>query len=319
MEQRSFKTFVKPASLLFYLLTVLNFFFLGMIIAGLLGAGKNQGLAAGAIVLGYGVMAAFFAWLAALLIVAYGSSRLVVMFNKIWAVLFVLIVIFLIYRVQTRHDEQSRRVSLFEERAVVPIKATQPVRQSEQRPETGLGMATPDFFNKNVLYFYNRPNFDKALNEHLPSDSLVFKRAETGIGISYAPPWFVPAHLKMDYQVLHLRALSVYNDFVEVVVNESSGQTTFVSRYDIALRYWPEFLLSVNSVEPFDRPGNPVRVKPLSHASPLKASYAFLKPLRISRHWLYVELLDEAFRPQGRGWIRWQDEGGLLIRYNLFS
>ena len=54
----------------------------------------------------------------------------------------------------------------------------------------------------------------------------MFKQIETGYEISYAPPWFVPAHLKMDYEILYLRALTPANDFTEVMVNETNGQTT---------------------------------------------------------------------------------------------
>lgn len=45
---------LKPYSFLLYFLSLLVFFFVGVSYAGWIEAGKNQGLAAGAIVLGYG-------------------------------------------------------------------------------------------------------------------------------------------------------------------------------------------------------------------------------------------------------------------------
>ena len=52
------KKLFKPASLLLYFLTILSFFLAGFLYAALTGAGKGQGLAGGAIVLGYGVLSA---------------------------------------------------------------------------------------------------------------------------------------------------------------------------------------------------------------------------------------------------------------------
>ena len=53
------KTLFKPSNILFYFLSAILFFFLGMIFAGITNAGKDQGLAAGAIVFGYGIIAGF--------------------------------------------------------------------------------------------------------------------------------------------------------------------------------------------------------------------------------------------------------------------
>jgi len=189
----------------------------------------------------------------------------------------------------------------------------------QNQPPMGLGMATPKFYENHVLYFYGNPSLEKLVSDHIPTDSLVFKRSELGVEITYAPPWFAPAHLKMDYELLFIRVLSVNRDFIEVMVNEFNGQTAYMDRIRNELRYWPEFLLNINSVEPLSPENNPVRVKPLSHASLVSTPYSFLKPLRISDQWIQVELLDDNFKSHGKGWIKWQENGKLLISYSLLS
>lgn len=189
----------------------------------------------------------------------------------------------------------------------------------QYQPPMGLGMATPKFYENNVLYFYGNPNLEKPVSDHAPTDSLVFKRSEMGMEITYAPPWFAPAHLKMDYELLFIRALSINREFVEVMVNEFNGQTAYMDRTKTELRYWPDFLLSINSVEPLSPEDNPVRVKPLSHAGLVSTSYSFLKPVRIAEQWIQVELLDDNFESHGTGWIKWQEDGKLLISYSLLS
>ena len=183
----------------------------------------------------------------------------------------------------------------------------------------GLGMFAPDFFYRKLLGFYGNPNLEKSVNEHLPTDSLAFVKTETGINISYAPPWFVPAIMKLDYDVLYLRTVTIHGEFIEVVVNEASRITTWVDRSAGRLIYWPDFLLTMNSVKQL-RPGdNPVKIKPLEHASLVSTEYTFLRPTAIRQQWLQVELTDKNFIKIGTGWIRWQENGSLIISYSLFS
>ncbi len=189
----------------------------------------------------------------------------------------------------------------------------------KQQHSMGLGMVKPDFYENSVLYFYNNPSTSKPIPEQVASDSLVFKRSETGVTISYAPPWFAPSHSKMGYGVLFMRAVSISSEFAEIVVNEFTGQTAYISRHACQLQFWPDFLLSCNSVEPLSRGDNLVRVKPLAHASLVATSYAFLKPIRVSGQWMYVELLSDDFKPRGLGWIKWRGNGNLTITYSLFS
>ena len=191
--------------------------------------------------------------------------------------------------------------------------------QGSGENQMGLGMLSPKFNEFSTIYFYGFPNLQKSIIEHLPIDSLVFTRNDLGFKISYAPPWFVPATLKMDYDVLFMKIVSVHQDFVEVVGNETNGKTVWVGKSQNELIYWPDFLLSVSSVEQLDPKENTIRVKPLAHAGLVTAKYVFLKPINIKSQWIQVELLDQNFKSQGIGWLKWNDGGKMLIRYSLFS
>ena len=83
---------LKPASFLLYFLSLITFFLVGMFFARIFDVAKGQGLAGGAIVLGYGLFFAFVALIIALYIVYYRSHKTIILANRI---LFGLLVVFM--------------------------------------------------------------------------------------------------------------------------------------------------------------------------------------------------------------------------------
>ncbi len=308
------KKFFQPSSLLLYLLSILVSFLGGASIASVLGMAKNQGLAGAAIVVGYGFIASFIALIAAIMIVHLFKKELVILLVKILAVILAILILYLKFRPR-------------KEKAVVSPPASPPVSTvahhapintgDQQKFPMGIGMAAPNVSDQQVIYFYNNPYQKNASST--PADSLVIAAAQYGPDISYAPPWFAPVHLKMDYGILLIRAISAGKNFIEVRVNEYTGQTAYLDRTQIGMQYWPEFLLNINSVEQITRQDNPVRIKPLSHASIVNGDYEFLRPINIRQHWMQVEMLNGDFQKTGQGWIQWKKDGQLLITYSLLS
>lgn len=313
--------YFKPSKIAFYLLSVLTFFFVGVIYVAITGAAKNQGLAGGAIVFGYGIMGAFIGLILSIIFVRKLNHKAIIYANIVLLVIILAFVGYFYFKFNERQKTKTEDTGLYQKDPKFLLTSTEAFSpaNSEDEKQMGIGMTRPDFFQNKVLYFYGDPNFDKSVIDHSPYDSLVFSQSELGFKISYAPPWFVPAHLKMDYEVLYLRTLSLHSEFIEVVVNETMGQTAFIDRSRSKLIYWPEFLLSIHSVEPLAPQDNLARVKPLTHASPVSTDYDFLRPIRISNQWIYVELLNDQLQSAGKGWIKWRENGKLLIRYNLFS
>jgi hypothetical protein len=308
---------LKPMNLLLYFLSVLNFFFIGILYAVLTDAAKGQGLAGGAIVLGYGVMGSVIGLMIAVILAYYFEEKHIIIFNKILSIIFALFIFITAFRFFTREEKEEY---ISPKRQVAPIASAANLNQDQlQHNKMGLGMAAPNFFENKVLYFYGNPNLDKPISDHTPTDSVVFVQTEIGFHIAEAPPWFVPAHLKMDYEILILRIKSMQYDFAEVVVNENNGQTSYIDRNKCRIKFFPEFILSVNTLMPINPNDNLIRIKPLSHAEPISTEYDFLRPIRITQEWVYVELLDNNFKPNGRGWIRWNKDGVLLVTYSLLS
>lgn len=101
------KQFFKPAKLLFYLLSTILCFMLGVTFAGLTGAAKGQGLAGGAIVLGYGVAGAGIAFVAAIITTSYLKLKQVITLNKIISLLVLGFLAVFTYRYVNREKSKS--------------------------------------------------------------------------------------------------------------------------------------------------------------------------------------------------------------------
>ena len=189
----------------------------------------------------------------------------------------------------------------------------------ETRTGTGLGFFKPKLREERPMYFYGNPNFEKSLNEHLPSDSIVFNRNKTQFQIKSAPPWLMPEHLKLDYELLYFKVLSIGEEFLLVEVNNSTGYTMYVSRWDGELIFWPDFLLKVHSIEFINPSEQKVRIKPLQNASIVNVAFDFMKPILINADWVQVVLFDSDYTKKGMGWIQWKKDHQLLISYSLLS
>ncbi|MEA1784863.1 hypothetical protein U1E44_02055 [Arenibacter sp. GZD96] len=183
-----------------------------------------------------------------------------------------------------------------------------------------LGMFSLDIKENTPLYFYGGVTFGKSVQEHSPIDSLVFfKKPELyGLSVKSAPPWLMAEHFKPDYGFVYFSALTLTNEFIEIEVNAQTGQTFWVSRYAGQLVFWPEFLLSVNSVELIDA-SQTLKATPFDHASEYQGKYTYLRPQKIKGEWMEVALLDNDFKTIGSAWLKWLDCGEIRVSYSLLS
>ena len=334
---------LKPYSFLLYLLAIIAFFFVGVTYAGIVEAGKGQMLAGGAIVFGYGVIGSFLGFIMALIVAIKANRKPIIRLNIVLAIS--IIAFFGYYRIKYQKKQQDKLeqsppknklpkteqqkkqttpvaepvIEAGNETAMLTLKTTNAIVQKGDK-NSGLGMFIPHFSEQSVLYFYGNPHLEKSLRNLTPIDSITFKKSEYGgYDIATAPPWLVPDHLKLDYDLLYFNVQSVTQEFVEVTVNTTNQQTAYVSRYAGKMNYWPDFLLNVHSVEFPDPDKKNIYEKPLMYAGKISTPYSFMKPLRITNEWMYVELLDNSYQPLGNGWIKWTKEGKLLVRYSLLS
>ncbi|MEZ4795235.1 MAG: hypothetical protein R2773_07160 [Flavobacteriaceae bacterium] len=320
------KKFIALSSLGFYLLAFIFCFVVGAYVAGKMGAGENQGLAGGAIVLGWGVLVGLGGIVLAIILVQFLSPKVIIKIN--W-VLLIVAVVFLIFlyakaRISTEKNKEAPQPSLKTTSPTAMLvkpnlqKSSAPENSLESSPK-GIGIFRPAIMEHGTLYFYGPVNWQKSSLEHHPTDSIVFAMdAYNNPTTTYAPPWLYPEHLKLDYGVLIFKVLGVGDDFLKVEVNKLTQQTSYVNKAQGSYLSFPEFLTSVNSVE-FINSNSKVYLKPFDASSTINTSFSFMDPLLIEEDWMYVALLNESYETLGKGWIQWKKDGKLMISYSLFS
>jgi len=307
--------------ILFIIINSLSGLFVGMFL-GKFFLSDGIGLAGGASLLGYGVMGGFIAMISSFFLAQKVKRDLQKNIAIILFALNLIVIVWIIYRLQSNQHEQEihrKPATGNTESAIIPIIFYQ--TETDVQEGTGLGMAKPNFYEKRLLYFYSAPNLEKAVSEHIPSDSLVFSQTDQHqYEINYAPPWFHPEHMTMDYEILFLKLLTLGRDWAEVEVNKQTQLSSWIDASQVQILLWPEFLLNVYSVENLDPINNLLRIGPFSSASPLiTKKYSALSPIMIKESWIKVNVLNDNYSKIGEGWLRWIENGKLLVSYSLLS
>ncbi|HMN24410.1 MAG TPA: hypothetical protein PKE38_07915 [Ignavibacteriaceae bacterium] len=308
---------------LFVLVCSLSGFFFGSFL-GSATLPKGSGLAGPATVLFYGLIGALITALLSIFLVRKIERKLIIKITIILALLNLIPIGWVVYRFvtvtsQTQKEEPKKLTPTQIRGSLISLFLSSSKIYGEM--EMGLGMVKPDFYNRKVIYFYGFPNLEKPVSDHKPTDSLVFMQTEHNqIDISYAPPWFYPEHQKLDYDILYFKLLTMNRDWVQVELNKKTGQSAWMSRNDVSVLLWQEFLLNVFSIENLDPKSNLLRIKPLLHASEVMIKeYEIMAPVMIKDSWLKVNLFDKDFNIVGEAWLQWQYNGRLLITYSLLS
>ena len=277
------------------------------------GVADDQGMAGPATVLVWAAMAALIAFVGGFFLARQIPSARLVQLNLLLAILAGILAVYVGFRL-------SRQASSTPPADPPPV--TRPMSFQESSPDRpmGLGFFKPTLFGVRRLDFYGLPNPDKPVDDHAPEDSLVMEIGENGVlNLLQGPPWLAPAHLKPDYDILLFRVIGLTRDWAEVEVNRFTGETRYVDRSAGQFLGWPDFLLSVFTVEWSEGEPGTVRIKPLAHAGEVMVDYDLMHPIMIRGEWMQVELMNDDVEPLATGWIKWRYEKGLLIQYSLLS
>lgn len=309
--------------LFFFILLSFIGFCAGMVIASFI-IDKENGLAASADALLYGI-----AGLIAGVLLGIVSARH--MNQKTFRIAFACAILlslalttWIVYRVQTLKQQQQSGFlpgMNFKNKETASFYSFAAVVEKEEEQLPGMGIAKPHLSDGHVIYFYHLLPIDMQAWQVRPVDSIVIHKGKNHFEITYAPTSFFPEVMKLDYDLLLLRTLALSNDWLEVVVNKQTELSYWVSRSDADFIDWPTFLLSVYSIEPINPQTNPLRFKPLDHASIIATTPERfpLKPLAIKGDWAMVSTLGLDDRIVLHGWIRWRKDDRLLIRFSLLS
>ena len=231
---------------------------------------------------------------------------------------------------QRQQEKQQENVGLFGangmDRAVSepiamatkPAPTTPKLLKLSDGTEMGIGIVSISPEEGKVLRFYSKPLHYELAENAEAIDSLTFKDARHFVDLATAPPWFVPQYLKLDYGILQLVAVTVQKNWIEVIVNKTNGKKAWLYKEDVGFKYWPEFLLEVNSVELLNPTDFPPRIKSIDHASPIQnLNYdGIFYPVAVKDDWLQVHPDKEVDHDI---WIRWKRDGVLLVKYSMLS
>lgn len=322
------KNFFKPARLVFYILMLLTFFILGLYYAGFVDAGKGQGLAGGAIVVAYGVMFGGIAFVASFFIAHFLETSKIKIIN--WALLLLVLGTwsYKYYEFKKRDALQEERNAPYQNKNTVPTETVEPVsanlvmklETTQKQDDLGLGFFKPNFFKYPSLYFYGTITQGKSASQHFPQDSLSLGRDQYGdFALVSAPPWLWPEKMNQPFGIFYFKVTAVGREFITVEGNSKTGQTAILNKEQGQLLYWPEFLLSISTINFLEKAKQTIKIKPLDHAGEVNQEYAFLKPILVQDQWMQVELTDQNFKTLTKGWIRWQQNGKLLISYSYVN
>lgn len=113
---------LKPYSFLMYFLAIIAFFFLGVVYAGIIDAGKGQMLAGGAIVFGYGVIGAFIGLFASLLTAFKAQRHIIIKINGLLALIIVTSFIYFTLKYQKRQRVKLDSAPSNREQPTIPKK-----------------------------------------------------------------------------------------------------------------------------------------------------------------------------------------------------
>lgn len=137
---------------------------------------------------------------------------------------------------------------------------------------------------------------------------------------------FKPFAFHQDYFLLVLKCTEANDKLYEVIVNEETGLRKYVKANDPVFKFetWPELVLSTFAVN-FEKKTNPVLEAPAGQMrKDIFPREITLRPVEIRGDWLKIEWQTEPGQRTGNnksatGWVRWNEDGKLLIELYFFT
>lgn len=319
------KNFFKPARIAFYILMLLSFFIIGLYYAGFIDAGKGQGLAGGAIVLGYGVLFGGIALIASFFIAHFLEISKIKIIN--WCLLALLLGSwgYTYYQFQQNKVPEEKSAP-YPKQNTTPTETAEPItanlvmklENNTMGNELGLGFFKPNFFEYPSLYFYGTITQGKGVYQHIAQDSLSLGRDQFGdFTLASAPPWLWPEAMNQQFGLVYFKVIAVGREFITVEGNSKTAQKAILAKHQGALLYWPEFLLSTSTIQFLEGKKQVPKIKPLDAASEITTPFEYMTTLQIKGDWVLVSLKDKANKEVDQGWIQWKKNELLLISYTI--
>ncbi len=119
------KKLLKPANIGFYILMLLVCFVFGLYFAEAINAGKNQGLAAGAIVLGYGVLIGGIGFIASFFVAYLVNIKVIIKINYLLLLLILIGCSYKYYQFKQHFTQQKEKSEKFNPAPMIPTEQTE--------------------------------------------------------------------------------------------------------------------------------------------------------------------------------------------------
>lgn len=129
----------------------------------------------------------------------------------------------------------------------------------------------------------------------------------------------IPFSYSAEKRIIVFRCMNIGENYYEVVVNEKSNNKKYILKDPSRIKFkeWENYILDdVFSVD-FDLNSNPIRILPSINSdtkfiSPSMYGGYIFQPVTVKNEWLQIkwESDDGEFE---EGWIKWRDQGELLI------
>jgi hypothetical protein len=189
--------------------------------------------------------------------------------------------------------------------------------------EAGIGILQVDFEKISTL------NFFEKITDLKPSKNItVFKVGEYDHDLknrSEAEKWFDPETLWFEYYIFNLRVIDKNGKWLNVVVNNQTGETMWIKTVTgLNFVTWEKFLLNTTAISGNQNFVIEVKTKPNDESKTLRklGQKECLESIEIKGDWMRVktnEILDcdDSGKIQEQGWIKWRQNNYLAIEYDL--
>ena len=189
----------------------------------------------------------------------------------------------------------------------------------------GAGIVKIEFDDKTILDFYKKPT-DKTPCKRIEffEDKAIHNWNIKNLKTEQA--WLKPEVLWLDYSQFNFRCISTRGEWLELMVNNETGQTYWIKK-DTSIKFltWEEYLKEMFAVDRLPGQNQKIRKQPTDRADEIRYEGRDCFQVKsLKGNW--IEIFTTPFCDEGQtkteiksGWIKWRRGNELLIKYYTTS
>ncbi len=191
---------------------------------------------------------------------------------------------------------------------------------SFSQSELGIGIVSINFNDKTVIDFYESSDLDKKVKtiEFFDDKSINSWNIKN---LKSHQNWLQPESLWLDYYQFTFRVKTKSTDCFEVYV--SDNKTMWIKKMDFTeYSTWEEYLQNMFSVERIEKNTQNIYSRPYTKSEIIKSDSKddCFSVIRMQNDWIEIETGEHCENGKKvKGWIKWRNNGKLLINYYTTS